>query len=305
MQESDAAPDRPIEVVCFTEEEGARFGVGTLGSSVATGEMAVEDALALEDDSGTTLGEHLERIGYDGDDEVDAAAWDAWMELHIEQGTRLTDASAGVGVVESITGITNCEVTVTGEADHAGSTAMYERADALAAGSEFVLDLERAAEELATTNEAAVGTAGEGVVEPNARNIVPERVEYQLDLRDVEQAGMDRLVERCRSSLARIERTRDVETSLTRYRDSPPSRMSDRCLAAADDAAAARGVESVRLYSAAMHDTANLTGVTDAGLLFAPSEGGVSHSPREWTDWEDCATASGVLAETVRTLAST
>jgi len=304
IQASDASLARPLDVVCFTEEEGARFGVGTLGSSVAAGHRDTEEALALTDDDGVTLRECLERIGFDGDAEVDAREWDAWMELHIEQGMRLTAAEAGVGLVESITGITNCEVTVTGEADHAGSTPMFERTDALAAASEFVLDLERAAEELATRSEAVVGTAGEGRIEPNARNIVPERVRYHLDIRDVDHAAMDRLVERCRTSLARIERTRGVEASLTRYRDTPPNEMSERCLTAADAAATARGVESVRLYSAAMHDTANLAAVTDAGLLFAPSVDGVSHSPREWTDWDDCARASGVLAETVRSLAS-
>ncbi len=108
MQEAGAAPDRPVEVVCFTEEEGARFGIGTLGSSVATGRLDATDALELTDDEGVTLGERLEGIGFDGDAEIGAAGWDAWAELHIEQGTRLTAADAGVGVVESITGITNC-----------------------------------------------------------------------------------------------------------------------------------------------------------------------------------------------------
>jgi N-carbamoyl-L-amino-acid hydrolase len=303
MQETDVELDRPIEVVSFTEEEGARFGVGTLGSSVATGELDAREALDLEDDDGITLGARLDEIGFRGEAVIDAREWDAWMELHIEQGTRLTDADAAVGLVESITGLTNCEVTVTGTADHAGSTPMFERSDALAAGSAFVLALERIAEEVATTHEAAVGTVGRGSIEPNARNIVPERVRYQLDVRDVDHGTMDAIVERCRSSLARIERRRDVTTSLSRYRDTPPTAMSERCLSAAA-AATEPNTDSIRLYSAAMHDTANVAGVTDAGLLFAPSEGGVSHSPREWTDWEDCAIASGVLAETVRSLAS-
>lgn len=304
MQDADVAPDRPLDVVCFTEEEGSRFGIGTLGSSVATGERTVEAALALEDDGGVSLGDRLERIGFAGDGTVDASAWHAWAELHVEQGTRLTEAGVAVGIVPSITGITNCEVTVTGEADHAGSTPMFERSDALAAASEFVLDLERAAEEAATTGEAAVGTAGQGTIEPNARNIVPERVTLHLDVRDVAKAGMDHLVSRCRSSLARIERHRPVETAIDRYRDTPPTAMSDRCVSAAATATARRGVDSIRLHSAAMHDTANVAGVTDAVLLFAPSREGVSHSPREWTDWEDCATATGVLAETIRSLAT-
>jgi len=304
MQKAEINPDRPIEIVCFTEEEGSRFGVGTLGSSVATGRRDAASALALEDDDGITLQEHLERIGFAGDDDVDPRAWDAWVELHIEQGTRLMEADASVGVVESITGITNCEVVLEGEADHAGSTPMYERTDAFAAASAFVLDAERAAEELAATSETAVATAGAGTIEPNTRNIVPETVRLQLDIRDVSHERMDRLVGRCRASLARIERSRGVETSLDRYRDSTPTRMSSRCVAAADEAASIRGIVAPRLHSAAMHDTANVAAVTDAALLFAPSKGGVSHSPREWTDWDDCAAATGVLAETVRSLAT-
>ena len=303
MQETDVTLDRPIEVVSFTEEEGARFGVGTLGSSVASGELSTREALELEDADGITLQERLDEIGFRGEGTIDVGKWDAWMELHIEQGTRLTDAGAAVGIVESITGITNCEVTVTGTADHAGATPMFERSDALAAGSEFVLALERIAEEVATTHEAAVGTVGEGSIEPNVRNIIPERVRYQLDIRDVDKETMDTIVERCRSSLERIEHHRNVTTSLSRYRNTSPIAMSERCLSAAA-AATEPNTESIRLYSAAMHDTANVGGVTDAGLLFAPSEDGASHSPREWTDWEDCAIASGVLAGAVQSLAS-
>jgi N-carbamoyl-L-amino-acid hydrolase len=305
IQESEETPDRPIEVVSFTGEEGGRFGIGTLGSSVAAGQRRAAEALALEDAEGITLEGSLERIGFAGSAEIDAGEWDAWLELHIEQGTRLTEAGASVGIVDSIVGITNCEVTITGEADHAGSTPMFERRDALAAASAFVLDLERAAEELATENEAAVGTVGEGTISPNARNIVPEEVQFQLDIRDVAHDTMDRLVDRCRSSLARLERRRGVETSLDRYRDSEPSQMSERCIAAAEEAVEADSIDAIRLHSAAMHDTANVAAVTDAGLLFAPSVDGVSHSPREWTDWDDCAVATEALAETVRILAAT
>jgi N-carbamoyl-L-amino-acid hydrolase len=95
-----------------------------------------------------------------------------------------------------------------------------------------------------------------------------------------------------------------VETALERYRDSAPAVLTDRCLTAAAAAATTQEVDAVRLHSAAMHDTANVAGVTDAVLLFAPSEDGVSHSPQEWTDWGDCARATSVLAETVRSLAT-
>ncbi|WP_324761003.1 Zn-dependent hydrolase [Haloarcula montana] len=304
MQSADVAPDRPIEVVSFTEEEGSRFGAGTLGSSVAAGQRTPSEALSLTDDDGVSLEERLQGIGFAGDDTVEADRWDSWVELHVEQGTTLTDTGAGVGIVDSITGITNCEVCITGEADHAGSTPMNERTDAFAAASEFVLDLERAGRDCAETSDAAVATAGKGSIAPNARNIVPERVELDLDIRDVDHDNMTRMVERCRDSLARLEQSRGVDTSIERYRDSAPTPCSDRFLVAAETAATATGVESVRLSSGAMHDTANVAAVTDAGLLFAPSEGGYSHSPREWTDWNDCAAATAVLAETVRSLAS-
>ncbi|WP_092733483.1 M20 family metallo-hydrolase [Halopenitus persicus] len=302
LKEEGYEPSRPIEVVCFTEEEGGRFNIGTLGSSVATGHRDVEEALALTDGEGVTLGERLEGIGFAGNSIVDARSWKAWLELHIEQGTRLREADAGVGIVDSITGITNCEVTVQGEADHAGSTSMCDRTDALAAGSAFVLALERAAREEAANSDAAVGTAGSGSIAPNVRNIIPAKVQYQLDIRDVTEAGMDRLVERCRSALNRLEQTRGVATMLDRYRHSPPTTMSERCTGAIANAATKCGVDAIELHSAAMHDTANVATVTDAGLLFAPSEKGVSHSPKEWTDWEECAAATAVLGDTLRSL---
>ena len=304
MQDEGVSLGRPMEVGSFTEEEGARFGIGTLGSSVAGGHRDAVDALTLTDDDGVTLRERLDSIGFHGDDRIDPETWDAWMELHIEQGTRLTDANADVGVVSAVTGITNCEITIAGEADHAGSTPMYDRSDALTAGAEFVLAVERAAEEVAADRESAVATVGQGAIEPNARNIVPGNVRYHLDLRDTDMGTMDRLVDRCQSSLARLERTAGVETAIDRYRTSPPTPTADRCLAAAEDAAAAQGADAIQLHSAAVHDTAKLAAATDAGLLFAPSVHGASHSPREWTDWADCATATGGLAETVRSLAA-
>ncbi len=306
MQESDVATklSRPIEVVSFTEEEGSRFGFGTLGSAVATGRIDVSEALSLEDDTGTTLGDALEQIGFRGTAEVAPRTWDSWVELHIEQGTRLTAADAGVGIVDTITGIMNCHVKITGEADHAGSTSMADRSDALVSAAEFILAVEQAPLESGTTSPTAVATAGKVTVEPNVRNIVPGAVRLELDIRDVDRAVMDQILESCRSSLSDLERRCGVGTALRLHRVTEPTQMDDRCLSAADDAVTARGIKSLRLHSAAIHDTANVADVTDTCLLFAPSVDGISHSPREWTEWDDCATATGVLADTVFQLAS-
>lgn len=294
---------RPIEVVSFTEEEGGRYA-SQLGSSVATGHRDVEEALALTDGEGISLGDRLEDIGYRGTETIDAATWDAWIELHVEQDTLLEREGAQVGIVDAITGIANCRVEVDGRADHAGSTGMFDRADALAAAADLVRAVEAAGREHAIeTDGTAVATVGELDVEPNVRNIVPETVSATLDIRDVDEGVMDAMIERVRKAGARVTRERAVDISVDHYRHDPPSEMSPRCIEAAREAADDAEIEYRNTHSAGMHDTALVADVTDAGLLFAPSRDGVSHSPREWTDWEDCTAATEGLAQTLVRLA--
>ncbi|WP_121743481.1 M20 family metallo-hydrolase [Natronorubrum halophilum] len=304
IRKSDRSLERPLHVVCFTEEEGQRFGNGILGSSVATGQQSVDDALAFEDESGTTLEEALDRIGFHGSGRIDASEWDSWLELHVEQGTRLEQDGASAGIVTNITGITHCYLEVTGEADHAGSTPMTDRTDALAAASEVVLDVEAAANRIvADASPSAVGTVGKSVVEPNATNVIPGQVRLGIDIRDVSSDSIAKLVNALEASARRIERERNVEASVSRPYDVPPEPMTDRCRETLIEAAAATNVRASLMHSGAAHDTMNVARVTDAGLLFAPSRGGISHNPREWTEWEDCAAATTVLAEALARLA--
>jgi N-carbamoyl-L-amino-acid hydrolase len=305
MQDGGFAPSRPVTVVSFTEEEGGRFSSGLLGSSVATGRRDAEDALMARDDDGTSLREALASIDFLGEDTLDAASWDAWLELHVEQDTELESAGAGVGVVTTITGIAHYEATVAGEADHAGATPMTERSDALAAAAEFVSDVERAAREtVATDSETAVATVGSIEASPNATNVVPGRVEMGVDVRDVAADSIDAIADRATKSLARIESQRPVNTGFRRQMRVDPAPMSDRVRAAAHAAAEKYGVAALDLPSGAAHDTMHVSRVTDAGLLFAPSEDGISHNPAEWTDWADCAAATRVLAGAMAGLAN-
>lgn len=304
MQAAGLHPERPIEVVCFTEEEGARFGGGLLGSSVAAGARSVEAALALTDDEGTTLADALSAIGYRGEERVDAGDWEAWVELHPEQDTELETSGVPVGVVTTITGIAHRRVTVTGAADHAGATAMDERRDALAAAAEVVSDVERAGRDVAETeSDTAVATVGRLDVTPNATNVVPGRADLGVDVRDVRRDTMDDLLARLDRSVERVAEERPVETAVGTEVDVDPRPMSDRVREAARAAGERTGIETLELPSGAAHDTMYVGDVTDAGLLFAPSVDGVSHNPAEWTDWDDCATATRVLAETVASLA--
>ena len=300
MQDAGVSPARPVVVVCFTEEEGGRFGDGLLGSSVAVGERSADEALGLTDDDGTTLRDALEDVGFRGDGWLDASEWDAWYELHVEQDTRLESTGVPVGVVTTITGITHCHVEIRGEANHAGATPMTDRTDALAAASEFVLDVEATANEVvAEASETAVGTVGSATVSPNATNVVPGKVELGVDVRDVTREAMETIVESARASLSVLAADRGVETTFERPFDLAPTPMSESLRETVHDAGDRADIETLDLHSGAAHDTMHVASVTDACLLFAPSEDGVSHNPREWTDWEDCATATRVLAEAV------
>jgi N-carbamoyl-L-amino-acid hydrolase len=304
LREMDADLDRPIEVVCFTEEEGGRFSNGVLGSSVASGKRTVEEALALEDDDGVTLEAALSDIGFRGTGRLDATAWDSWLELHVEQGERLQDAGAAVGIVSAITGTIRCAVGIEGEANHSGSTAMADRTDALAAASELVLEVEAATADVVTEyGDTVVGTVGKLDVTPNAINVVPGRVELGVDVRDVEYASMERIVGRVRDCLSTLEAERGVETTFARPYDIPPSEMSERCTAALERAVSTVDVPALSLHSGAGHDTMHVASATETGMLFAPSRGGFSHSPREWTDWSSCATATRVLTAGLANLA--
>jgi len=304
LQEMDVGYDRPIEVVCFTEEEGSRFSNGVLGSSVASGQRTVEDALALEDDDGVTLDAALTDIGFRGTGRLDASEWDSWLELHVEQGERLQDAGAAVGIVSSITGTIRCTVEIEGEANHSGCTAMAERTDALTAASELVLEVEAATNDaVAEHGDTVVGTVGKLDVSPNAVNVVPGHVDLGIDVRDTHYESMELIVERIRNRLSELEAERGVDTTFDRPYDIAPSEMSERCTTALRDAVSTIDVPSVELHSGAGHDTMHVASLTDTGMLFAPSHGGFSHSPLEWTDWESCTTATRVLTAGLADLA--
>jgi len=305
IMESDIEPDRPLGVVSFTEEEGGRFDIGVLGSSVACERRSIDETLALEDDDGTTLEEYLERIGFRGEGRLNVAEWDSFFEVHVEQSTHLEEQDIPAGIVTAITGITNCEVDIIGEANHAGTTPMNKRSDALAAASEFILDIEEAASEVVATDSAsAVGTIGKIDVSPNARNVVSGDVRIRTDFRDVEAESTDYLVDRAKKSLSRIESERGVRTEIDRYRDQKPVPMSERCREALHNGAERADIEAIDMHSGAGHDTMVVADVTDAALLFAPSRDGISHNPAEWTDWDDCAAVTRVLAEGIADLST-
>jgi N-carbamoyl-L-amino-acid hydrolase len=305
IQEAGVNVARPLEVVSFTEEEGARFKNGLLGSSVATNIRSADSALKLEDNTGAALREELANIGYNGTETIDASDWDSWAEIHIEQDTYLEEAETDVGVIEAIAGLTNCRIKCVGTTDHAGATSMDDRCDPLPAASELVLRLEQIVNSTVDQKSpTAVGTIGEMDVSPNTKNVIPGEIEMIADIRDVQRESIDQIVDYLQGSIREIESERNVSFSFDQYRYTPPRTMSERCVRTAESAAHEQDIICTRMHSPALHDTANVATVTDSVMLFAPSVDGISHSPMEWTDWNDCSTATRVLAETLHRLAS-
>jgi N-carbamoyl-L-amino-acid hydrolase len=301
MDDAGLRTRRPIEVVNWTNEEGARFETPLLGSGVYVGRTGTATARDLTDDDGVRLGDELERIGYDGDDRgPPPTGLAAALELHVEQGPTLDDAGIPVGVVEGVYGMAWLEARITGESDHAGPTPMHARADALrtaAAAIDAVGDLP------ARLSADAVATVGRIEAGPGAVNVVPGSATFSIDVRSDDDDVVDRAVEAAAFEVATACERHGTDHELEELWRIPPTEFAPRVRDAVADAAAALGIESRRLVSGAGHDATRLAEVTDAGMVFVPSVDGITHNESEYTEWADCVAGVRTVAETTRRLA--
>lgn len=292
-------PDRPLEIVIFTEEEGTRFDTGLLGSLVASNQLDVDEALALQDKSGQTLEETLESIGYQGTKKFDLADSTAFVEMHVEQGPILDDNDIPIGIVESIAGITHHLITIRGERDHAGNTPMDTRRDAFMGAAEVANAIER---EVKQTDTSTVGTVGKVSVSPNGTNVIPGEVQLGVDVRDSDEEQLSKTVEAIKSSTESITADRDLGYDWETRLEVPPKLMDSEIQSRLEEAADRCGIPCQPIYSGAGHDAMNAANVTPTGMIFIPSEGGISHSPNEFTNKDDLFAGVRVLEETLRSL---
>ena len=292
---------RPVEVVGWCDEEGARFGVGLFGSYAAFGRLP-GGAAQRADKSGVTIADALRAMGESGDPTEarrDPAELAAYLELHIEQGPRLAEQGIALGVVSDIVGILHARVTVHGRQDHAGATIMTARADALAAAAEMVLAVETAARALPD----AVGTVGELAVRPGAKNVVPGECVFSLDLRARNEAIVEQLTRDVRVAIRRIGDARGVKSSLDVLSRVPAVPLDLELRDLFHRSANAVGIEAPDLFSGAGHDAENaqLAGVP-TGMLFVRSTGG-SHNPNELATLDDAVLGARALALALKELA--
>ncbi len=290
-----------LEAIDFTDEEGTL--VGLLGSAALTGHLQPE---LLQNPRGgrKNLVDGMQRTGLSEESIMSAMrpkeSIAAYLELHIEQGKRLERTGINIGIVSAIVGISSYRLSFIGRADHAGSTTMQDRLDASLGASAFTL----AARELVMKEfPNCVVNIGNMDFMPGAFNIVPAQVDVSLEFRAANDAEFDRLDLALRS-LAHTEANHfglDVKADF-RGRHSPTP-MSDSIQHAFVESCDALGLTHTSLVSGAGHDGQSFAGVCPTGMIFVPSVNGTSHSPREFTRWDDCVNGANVLLQTVLRLA--
>lgn len=307
LRDSGFQPEHSIEVIDFLAEEPSEYGLSCIGSRGMTGSLD-DKMLALMEPGGETLRDALVRVGGDPDQLAHARRDDirAFLELHIEQSIVLESQALDVGIVTSIVGIRRLEVIFQGEADHAGTTPMALRHDALVAAAATVTSVRRVAEELAAEGaDYFVATVGILSVEPSGSNIVPGRCRMVIDARTTQPALTQRFVEIIdRESAAHAAAARVERASFATLSDGRPVACDPGLRAALRQGAQDLGLSLTDLPSGAGHDAAFMSRICPSAMIFVPCRAGKSHAPEEWSDRDQIAAGAAAIYQAVRALDS-
>lgn len=289
----------PLEVVMWTNEEGVAYGNGLCGSRAASGHL-VEGELGHVW-NGVVKADAIRAVGGDPARIAEArrpatGSFHGYFELHIEQGGNLDRERIPIGVVEGIVCIERFQSRVRGTANHAGTTAMVDRHDALVAASRLTL----AVNEIVRAEPGRqVGTVGELHVSPNAPNVVPGEVVHSIELRDLSAEKVKRLGDAIKARADAIAKEVGVRIDITSSSFHEPALATPSMQQAVERAASSLGLRSKRLPSGAGHDAQMMATLGPMGMIFVPSVNGVSHSPTELTTWDDCANGANALLQAV------
>lgn len=287
LHEKNIKTKHPMEFIAMIEEEGGRFGGGLFGSRAMAGKVSKHELETFKDENGITIGEAMRKFGFNPDD-IDRARRDpktlkAFFELHIEQGPVLEAEHKDAGIVDTIVGIDQYEVEITGRPDHAGTTPMNMRADALVLSSSVIQDINRLAKE---AGEGTVATVGNLKVSPGAANIVPGKVVFTIDIRSRNGS----IIKDIAGEIDGILKERCTAEGLSYRMESkisvPPVKLPEHIIQIFKQKAEEMGLAYKQMISGAGHDAMVMAGITDVGLIFVPSKAGRSHCPEEWTDYE-------------------
>ena len=284
----------PLEVVVWQNEEG-----GTIGSKIAVGLLTPAD-LEKVARSGKTVREGIGIIGGDVSRLNEAVRKKGdiagYIELHIEQGGLLEKASRQIGVVEGIVGLRWFEITITGFSNHAGATPMDQRQDAMLAAAKFTVAVNDA---IRSESGRQVATVGRLNVTPNTTNVIPGQVVLTVDLRDLDQSKIDRFTARFEQIAREIGAATSTKFAFTQLVNSAPAISDSRILNVIESSASALGLSHQRMPSGAGHDAQEVAHIAPMAMIFVPSVGGISHSPKEFSRADDIANGANVLMNAV------
>jgi beta-ureidopropionase / N-carbamoyl-L-amino-acid hydrolase len=295
-------PERPVAVVAFADEEGGRFGVPTFGSRVLAGTLDPPEVLGRSDQDGVTVAAALAAAGVDpeafGPDPARVGRLGVFVELHVEQGRGLVDLGQPVGLGTGIWPHGRWRLTLTGEANHAGTTRLADRRDPMLGLAAAVLAARAAADEL-----AAVATVGRVVVEPNSANSVPGRVSAWLDARAEQDQNLDWLVTAFQTAVEEAAGRNGLTAELMRESRTPGVEFDADLTDRLDACLQAHGLAPARLPTAAGHDAGALAAAVPTAMLFVRNPTGASHSPAETAELDDCLAGVQALAAVLEELA--
>lgn len=294
LAENNIVTRHPLEVVIFQNEEG-----GLIGSAAISGALT-EKELDVVSRSGKTIREGIKFIGGDptklAQVKREKGSIAAYLELHIEQGGTLEAEKIDIGVVEGIVGINWWDVTIEGFANHAGTTAMNNRQDALLAGAKFIEAVNRV---VTSVPGRQVGTVGRIQALPGAPNVIPGKVVLSLELRDLDAAKIETLYQKIRVEADQIAQSSKVKFDFKEINVNIPAPTDARVRGLIDESAKELGLSTKVMPSGAGHDAQDMARLAPVGMIFVPSVGGISHSPKEFSKPKDIENGANVLLGTL------
>lgn len=298
LNENKVQTKHPLEIIIFSNEEG-----GVMGSRAIAGHLGKE-ALAVKNSTGYTMGQGIMRLGGDTTKISEVARKKggiaAFLELHIEQGGILEKENLEIGIVQGIVGLKWWEVTFDGFANHAGTTPMNARQDALLAAAKFII----AVNEVTNSFEGGqVGTVGKIRAEPGAPNVIPGKVVTSLEIRDLSSEVIEKVYAAIKQKAGEIALASKVKITFNALDTTADPAIMD--LTIQEEIAAttkALGFTFKKMPSGAGHDAQDMALITPTGMIFVPSKGGISHSPKEYTSAKDMANGANVLLNTILSL---
>ena len=294
ISENDLVLNHPLIVVIFQNEEGGLFG-----SKVMTTGLTDQE-LGLMSSSGYTIKEGIKRIGGNlkklEDAKLKKNEWAAYVELHIEQGAFLYDENLEIGIVEGIVGIKQWEVIVDGFANHAGTTPMDKRNDALYAASLYVQSVHEIGKKTPGNQVATVGMIKPF---PGAPNVIPGKVSASLEIRDLNEKKIDSIYNKIKRSAEKIAKRTGTTFQFQQTINIVPEPTNDVIIKAISEASNDLKLKSKFMPSGAGHDAQEIAQICPIGMIFIPSKNGISHSPKEYSTANDISNGANVLLHTV------